>query len=860
MNGNDIKTVSLKTDFSTGAPVWTISEKPVLSWKIAASRDGVFQKSYRITARNERSETVWDSGEVETSCQSAEWNGPALKSGERIRWQVEITDEQGNRSEPGGEGVFEIPLRDNREWKADWIFHDGLDIPGLSIPSPYFRREFELCGPVRKARLHIAARGLFEAHLNGRKIGNDQFVPGWTDFRKRIQYLTYDVTPELTAGTNCLGAVLGEGWCCGYLTTMRYKNIYHPHPELLARLEIELSDGERLAVVTGKGWKCSTGPIMSSDLYDGEVYDARYEMPGWDRPGFDDSAWREAAVGENAAESPKLVQKSCPPVRKQREIKPVQRLNPAKGIYIWDFGQNLVGWVKLKIRGARGRIHQLNFAEVLDENGMLCSQNYRNALTRDIYITCGDKSEEWEPHFTFHGFRYAMLNGFQLYGTSVDDAELTAVVLNSDLEETAHLETGHEKVNRLWQNIRWSQRGNFLEIPTDCPQRDERLGWLGDIQLFCPTALINMDCLSFLRKWLQDLRDAQWEDGTVPSTAPTVLNGLCKDDPAWADAAVIIPYLLWKYSGSEVFLRENYDLMKRFLIHLRQQAHENGKSFRCDGKLGDWLSPSTIKLPENFFSLAYFIRSCRLFSEAASVLGQTGDRTEYAELAEEANREFRRLYLTGSRINIPTQTAYLMALSFGLLTAEEQERNKEELVRLIRGNGCHPDTGFVGTCILNETLSDCSCHGTALELLLQESFPSWLYPVNQGATTIWERWDSYSKETGIADPVMNSFNHYAYGAVGKWMMDRVGGIRYEYGKLDYFLLADPRLGYCKAELETPHGKASSRWQITPDHQVEWEIAVPPNTAGSATLPGGEVRRVSPGTHRFRLPYVKTEDD
>ena len=859
MKENELKTVSLKTDFNRGTPVWTISEKPIFSWKIAAGRDGVFQKSYRITAWNDRAEMIWDSGNIESSYQLAEWNGPALESGEQVFWQVEITDETGTRSMPGEKGTFEIALRHNRQWEADWIFHGGLEIAGLSVPSPYFRREFEIPGPVRKARLHIAARGLFEAHLNGQKIGNDLLVPGWTDFRKRIQYLTYDVTRGLTPGVNCLGAVLGEGWCCGYLTTMRHKNIYHPHPELLARLDVELTTGERLVVVTGKGWKCSTGPIMSSDLYDGEVYDARYEMPGWDCPGFDDSAWHSAAIGENAVQSPDLVLKACPPVRKQREIKPVQRLNPAKGVYIWDFGQNLVGWVKLKIRGARGRIHQLNFAEVLDENGLLCSQNYRNALSRDIYITRGEQPEEWEPRFTFHGFRYAMLNGFQLYGTTVEDADLTAIVLNSDMEETSLLETGHEKVNRLWKNIQWSQRGNFLEIPTDCPQRDERLGWLGDIQLFAPTALINMDCLSFLRKWLQDLRDAQWEDGTIPCTAPTVLNGLCKDEPAWADAAVILPCLLWKYSGSDVFLRENYDMMKRFLVHLQQQAHENGTGFRCKGVLGDWLSPSEVKLPEDFLSLAYFIRSCRLFSEAASVLGKTGDHAEYAELAEQANREFHRIYLTDGRINISTQTAYLIALSFGLLTPEEQERNKSELIRLIREKGFHPDTGFVGTCLLNEALSGCGCHATALELLLQESFPSWLYPVIQDATTIWERWDSYSKEKGIADPVMNSFNHYAYGAVGKWMMERIGGIRYECGKLDYFLLADTRLGYSKAELETPYGKAESHWRIM-ENRIEWEISAPPNTVASVTLPDGKTRQVSPGKHSFRLPYVKIEAD
>ncbi|MBO5689780.1 MAG: family 78 glycoside hydrolase catalytic domain, partial [Lentisphaeria bacterium] len=467
---------------------------PAFSWRYQDTAPGFRQKAYRLLAEDERGEVLWDSGWVESrNSQNIRWGGKGISSRSTVFWQVMARGFSGE--ELISEKVcFEAPLLKNADWQARWISFTGNN-PEVDSPIPHFRKEFVLASAPRKARLYVAARGIAIPALNGRRIGGDHLAPGWTDYAKQIQYVTYDVTEYLQAGPNALGVRLGDGWYCG-LFSGRRRNIYGSPAEVMMQLEYEDTQGILHQVVTEEGWKCASGPTLRSSIYDGEEYDARKELTGWDLPGFDDSQWQVPAVGDTAENSPELVPKCCLPVRKMREIKPVAVLHPDPEITIFDFGQNLAGVVRLSVKSPRGRGFTLRFAEMLTQSGMLYTANYRSARSTDYYYAAGNpEGDQWEPEFTYHGFRYVQVDGQQCGGCS--DLELTALVLYSDLEETGSFECSNAKLNRLYQNVIWGQRSNFVEIPTDCPQRDERLGWTGDAQVFCGTAARNMQVEAF---------------------------------------------------------------------------------------------------------------------------------------------------------------------------------------------------------------------------------------------------------------------------------------------------------------------------------------------------------------------------
>lgn len=837
----DLRVMALLKGF-----VFIMSSSPLLSWKVSSSRVGCRQTAYRICASSSKAQLLaghadlWDSGRVESS-QSLyiKWGGKELASRQHVAWQVTVWDEFGVESSPSEIAEFEIALQHNSEWGAQWIHFDGNN-SSCSSPAPYFRHEFVCSKAIAQARLYISARGIFEARINGQRIGQDYFVPGWTDFSKQIQYMSYDVTANLKSGSNTIGAILGDGWYCGYLFVWRQRNTYGAFPELLARLEILYQDGTREAVTTGNGWKTVTGPILYSDIYDGEMYDSRLEMPGWDECGFDDSSWRNAVIGENAAESPLLVQKCCFPVRKIMELPVVKLLHPRPDVCIWDFGQNISGWVRIKVKGYSGCLFTIRFGEMLNSDGTLYNLNYRSARSTDYYIAPGEREQEciWEPHFTFHGFRYVQVDGFQFTG-SAEDIEVTAIVLHSELEVTGSFECGLPKVNQLYRNICWGQRDNFFEVPTDCPQRDERVGWTGDAEVFCGAAAFNMNVAAFFYKWLRDQRDAQFEDGAGAAIAPNLFPKEYGGSPAWADALVICPWTMYQRYGDETFLVENYESMKRWIEF--QKATSNNL-IRPDLGYGDWLALDEVKTPRPLIGTAYFAYTAHLLAESARILGKAKDAADFENLSQAVAEAFRREFVgEDGLLKTRNQTSCILALHFNLLTEEQRPKQIGLLEQLIRNNGNRLSTGFVGTASLMFALTEAGLTSVAYDLLLQEEYPSWLFSVNQGATTIWERWNSYTVKDGFGDVNMNSFNHYAYGAVAEWMAVVAGGISYAAPggqELLFTAIPDSRLGYVRASLETPYGKASSFWEYHNAHLC-WQISAPANTVVKVILPASD---------------------
>ena len=858
--------VALRTDDQDGT-VSVGTSLPHFSWKMN-HHAGSMQSAYRIQAASAvellDSPDFWDSGWIESE-QSVgiPWNGKVLRSRQRVFWRVMLRDREGKVSEPSAPAEFEVALLHNSDWKARWIRSD-FNIPACPTPCPYFRREFVLRKNIERAVLYVTARGLFEARINGKRVGDDHFVPGWTDFRKQIQYLSYDVTSLLRKGKNAAGAILGDGWYCGYLSARRLRNIYGDNPELLFQLEIRYKDGSFEQILSGKEWKWSTGPILSSDIYDGEQYDSRLEMPGWDRPGFDDSKWREVTPGEPASESPALVRKRCPAVRHIMELKPVKILNPQKGIFIWDFGQNITGRMRVRLKGNPGCVYSFHFGEMLNPDGTLYTLNYRSARSTDYYACSGNRlePEEWEPLFTFHGFRYLQINGFQYSGAELEDVDPVALVMHSGMAVTGSFECGVPKVNRLYSNICWGQRDNFLEVPTDCPQRDERLGWTGDADVFAAAAAFNMDVKAFFHKWLRDLREAQRPDGAVPSIVPNVYGSRAAWGAAvWADAAVRIPWILYqRYAGLSI-LRESFDSMKKWVDY---QKNTSNRLIRPKTAFGDWLALSAVETPSELIGTALFAESARIVGKAAALLGKKREAAFYRRLSGQVKAAFRNEFLDArGLLKIKSQTACVLAIRFDLLTPEQLRKNAALLVRLIRKNGNKLSTGFVGTAWLTSALSKSGNTGTAYDLLLQEEYPSWLFSVDQGATTTWERWNSYTVKDGFGDPNMNSFNHYAYGAVAEWMAATAGGIRFDDdrpgGKLLIFAAQpDRRLKHVSCSLETPYGKAESCWKFSGKSWV-WRIAAPCSTELKVILPKFRARKVTLNGKAVSQPEFRLEN-
>ena len=832
--------------------------RPRLSWQITAEVRGVVQTAYHVrVAASEAelaSDPIWDTGRIESD-QSIHvvYEGPSLESGQRYYWQVRVWDGDGSISDWSTPAFWEMGLLDASDWQASWIGPGWDEDVTVPQPVPMLRKTFAVDGNVQSARAYVSALGLYEVELNGRKVGDEVFTPGWTSYDTRIQYQTYDVTDLLQQGENAVGAMLGDGWYRGHMTWSMSRNTYGEDLALLLQLQITYTDGRKQTVSSDASWKAATGPIRRSDLYNGEHYDARLEKPGWSAASYDDSEWTGTRLIEHGKDV--LIAPAGPPVRKVEEIKPIAVLSTPAGETVFDMGQNMVGWVRLKVNGNAGSTVTLRHAEVLDKDGNFYTDNLRAAEQTVRYTLKGGGEEAYEPRFTFMGFRYVAVDG--LSGEpSLED--LTGIVVHSDMTPTGSFETSNPLINQLQHNIVWGQKGNFLDVPTDCPQRDERLGWTGDAQVFARTAAFNMDVAGFFTKWLGDLAADQLPNGSIPFVIPDVLtrgSDTGGGATGWADAGIVVPWTLYLVYGDTRILETQYESMKAWISYMRSRA---GDDLIWDGDFhfGDWLAYATnlsdypgATTDKDLIATAYFAYSTSLVQRIASILGEEDDATRYAGLAGDVIAAFRREFITANgRVGSNTQTAYALALSFGLMPEGQEAQAAERLVRDVRSFRNHLTTGFLGTPLLSHSLSDHRHLDVAYDLLNQVTYPSWLYPITRGATTIWERWDGIKPDSSFQDAGMNSFNHYAYGAIGEWLYRVVAGLEIDPDESGYkHVIIQPQPGggltSARAELNTMYGPTVSAWEIEDGH-VQLEATVPPNTHATVRLPGATLAQVT----------------
>ncbi len=837
--------------------------RPRLSWIITTTTTGWRQSRYEIEAYGPGGQLRDQTGRVESN-QSVlvPWPFTPLSSREQFWVRVRVWGVDGQPSAWSALCTVEAGLLHRNDWSARFVTPNWEEDTSRSLP--LLRREFDVRANMTKARLYVTALGVYEAQLNGTTVGDHVLEPGWTRYDSRLCYQTFDVANLLCEGRNALGAIVGDGWYRGRLGFGGgRRNIYGDRLALLAQLEIDYADGTTECIVTDESWRAARGPILSSDLYDGETYDARLERPDWSKAGYDDRDWVGVRLLDRDLRT--LVAPSGPPVRRTELIAPVTITTSPTGRTIVDFGQNLVGWLRLSVHGKAGQTITLRHAEVL-EHGDVCTRPLRTALATDHYTLRGGGVETWEPRFTFHGFRYAEVEGWP---GSLQADNIRAVVCHSDLERIGWFECSDPLINRLHENVVWSMRGNFLSIPTDCPQRDERLGWTGDIQVFAPTACFLYDSAGFLPSWLADVAAEQkTAKGVVPFVVPNVLSMPSIPAAAWGDAAVIVPWVLYQRYGDAGILAAQFESMQDWVDYIDSLAGERHLWDR-GFQFGDWLDPSAhpdhpgdARTDPHVVATASFARSAELLGQVAGVLGRAEEEARYLGLAAEVRAAFDAEYVTpAGRVLSDAETAYALALQFGLLKSDEQRRHAgQRLASLVRESGYHISTGFVGTPLICDALCSVGEYDVAFHLLMQRECPSWLYPVTMGATTIWERWDSLLPDGSINPGEMTSFNHYALGAVADWLHRTVGGLAPAapgYRHLDVQPHPGGGLTHASARHITPYGVAECAWTIEAG-QIEVVVVIPPNTTASVTLPrGGEYAiEVGAGTHRWSYPYQR----
>ncbi len=714
-----------------------------------------------------------------------------------------------------------------------------LRYPRSDVSASYFRREFPVAKTVRRARVYSSALGNYQLYLNGKRIGDDVLAPGWTDYHKRVVYQVYDVTKMVQPKANAIGAILGGGW---YADTLGWKRLLFdfgsPPVRLIAQLEIEYTDGTRDSFVTDESWKTAASPILVSEIYDGEDYDARLEERGWNQPAFSDANWKPAMIAPTSPAA--LVAQNFQPIRVEKTLAAKTVSNPTKGAYVYDLGQNMVGWEHLRVSGPKGTKIRLRFGEVLKLNGELYTDNLRTAAATDNYILNGNGNEEFEPHFTFHGFRYIEITGYP--GTPPPDA-VEGVVFHTDAPFSTRFTTGNQMVNQLWSNILWGQRGNFLSVPTDCPQRDERLGWMGDAQVFWRTASYNAELAAFSHKFATDMRDAQSPKGPYAVVSPRI-SLISEGAAGWADAGVIIPWTSYQQYRDKRIIEENWDAMELWMKHL-QANNPNFLWLKVRGDdYGDWLAIGS-KTSKDLIATAYWAYDATLMQQMAAVLGRKDDADRYQQLFEKIRAAFNDAYVKpDGTVGTGSQTSYVLALHMNLLADELRPVVARNLVADIKANNGHLTTGFLGTPYLMFELTSSGHADVAYELLFNNTYPSWGYMIEHGATTMWERWNS---DQMLDHPDMNSFNHYAYGAVAEWLYRDVAGIDSEFAdpgfhRIHLHPVFNATLGSVNATYDSVYGPIASNWNVS-GNRTTWSVSIPANTSAVLYFPAGVRWRV-----------------
>ncbi|MCX6255587.1 MAG: glycoside hydrolase family 78 protein [Bacteroidia bacterium] len=859
-------------------PIGINVKQPRFSWKINGTGNGITQSAYSIRVSTDpkfsSGKNVWQTGKTESEESILQaYTGTDLKSGERYFWQVKIWDNKGRESKWSEVAFWEMGLLAQSDWKAKWIEMEGDSI--RYSPALHFRKEFPVEKSIASARVYVTSHGFYELHLNGKKVGDQVLTPGWTTYGKRLQYQVYDVTDMLLKGNNAIGAVLGDGWYRGTLAWGNNWAIYGKKLGLLLQLKITFTDGSETLILSDETWKASNdGAIRMDDIYNGETYDATKKLTGWDLSGYNDKNWQSIKTG--IYNNSNIIASEGSPIRKIQEIKPVKIFRTPKGKLIVDMGQNMVGWLRLKVTGNKGTVVTLRHAEVMDKYGEFYTTNLRAAKAQLTYTLAGTGEEIYEPRFTFMGFRFVEVTGFP--GELTTD-NLTGIVVHSDMAVTGSYECSNSLINQLQHNIQWGQKGNFVDIPTDCPQRDERLGWTGDAQAFCRTAAYNMDVSSFFTKWLKDVAADQKPAGEIPFVIPDVLDKqgstTALSSAGWGDVAVIAPWTMYLVYADKRILETQYPSMKAWVEYIRKKA---GDSYIWKGGsvFGDWLfyHPPVNNHTEpdgytehNFIATAFYAYSSSILAVAAKELGKTEDEKFYTDLFKKIKEVFVNEYVTNAgRIGTNSQTSYVLALMFNLLPDNLHEKSAQFLVEDIKSRRNHLSTGFLGTPFLCHVLSDNGFTDVAYDLLLQESYPSWLYPVKMGATTIWERWDGQKTDSTFQDPDMNSFNHYAYGAIGDWMYRVSAGIETKRPGYKHIVIQPhptKKLTYSKATFESSYGTIASGWERK-DGKLTIKVRIPANTTATIILPATSADKITEGgkilSQNLYLKDIKASDD
>lgn len=842
-------------------PVGVDTLQPRLSWVLNASARGTQQTAYQVLVASrpellgKNQGDLWDSGTV-SSDQSIQvvYGGKAPASGQTCFWKVRVWNQAGQVSDWSRPAVWTMGLLNATDWKAKWI---GFSTPTNSVmtlpksgsyplqPAPFFRKTFTVGKAIKRATAFASALGAYELHLNGKPVDTDVLSPGWTDFSKRVHYLGYDVTARLQRGENALGAVLGDGWFASYLAFTDKRHYYGGDCRLLVQLQIEYQDGTQEIIGSDDSWKAAIGPIREADLLMGCVFDAREELTGWDKAGFDDGHWQPAQVDDSVKAN--LVAHPGEPIRRIEEISAKKITEPKPGVYIFDLGQNMVGWVRLKAAGDAGQKVVVRHAEMLNPDGTIYTTNLRTAKAMDTYYLAGKSKRAYEPAFTFHGFRYVEVTGLN-YKPRLGD--ITGIVAHSDLPRTGWFECSEPLVNKLALNSLWGQKGNFLDVPTDCPQRNERAGWTGDAQVFMKTACFNLDAPAFYTKWLDDLcEDSQRADGGFGDVAPH-LSVVGFGNTGWSDAGPVCNWRMFEMYGDTRVLRRHYPALVRHMDYL---AHTSTNLVRGTGAYGDWLRLAGPQ-KSDAIGTAYYFYTAQVMAKIATALGETADAEKFHQLANAIRAAFVQNFIKADgRIvddkNETGQTFYALAFGLDLVADDMKEQVADQFVATLHKQDDHIATGFLGTPFILFALQKAGHPELAYQLVLNKTYPSWLQQVLWGSTTMWERWDGWTPEKGFQDPGMNSFNHYWLGCVSEWLFTQAAGIDTD-GPGFRHLIIRPEIGqatngfrWVKARYNSIRGPIVSSWKRDGD-KFRLNVTIPANSTATVCLPASALSAVT----------------
>ncbi|SEB06576.1 glycoside hydrolase family 78 protein [Pedobacter hartonius] len=842
--------------------------KPRFSWQLAEkSGKPVLQQAYEIEVdtadvKNGKAAAIWTSGKV-PSLQSiyVPYGGSPLRSGQMYSWKVRVWSNDGKPSAWSQPVSWKMALLSTTDWQAKWI--SPAEKNAVNDPAPLLRTDFSLNREIAEATAYITSHGFYEANINGQKVGNAYLTPGWTSYNKRLQYQVYDVTGLMKQGANAIGVALGSGW---YRSPLGPD---HPRPDfygkevaLLLQIKVTYRDGSVQMIVSDENWRSSTGALRFAEIYDGCTIDTRKEQKGWLTSGYNSADWQPVKV--NTYPKTNLVATYNEPVTKHETFKPLKVITTPSGEKVIDFGQNLVGWVSLNIKGRAGDSIKVSHAEVLDKAGNFYTENLRSAKAQNIYILKDNDKHVFEPQFTWQGFRYVKIEGLK---GDLNPDDFTAVTIYSDMRTTGSFKCSNPMLNQLQHNIQWGQKGNFLDVPTDCPQRDERLGWTGDAQVFAHTAAFNMDVHNFFTKWLKDVAADQYPSGSIPYIIPDIFTDGKNEvggSSGWGDVTAIVPWNMYLAYGDRQILADQFPSMKAWVGYITKQSKRD--LWVSGNHFGDWLFYSlnndrdgTSAITNKYLiAQCFYAYSLQILINSAKILNKKTDEIYYSQLLKKIKDAFVKEYVTpNGLISSDTQTAYALALEFDMLPVSLRQQAADRLAKNIAGYGNHLTTGFLGTPYLCDALTRFGHADVAYKLLLQESYPSWLYPIKQGATTIWERWDGIKTDGTFEEASMNSYNHYAYGAIGDWIYQNIAGIQAAepgYKKILIKPLLGGKLTWAEASYDCPYGQIKSRWEIA-DQKLELNVTIPQNTTADVFVPDAQGRNykkytVQAGDHHF----------